>query len=212
MAAMGWSFIFRVSFVEIYLEEIRDLMCGESIVTDTKGFIVPRYAEVENSETVFQLLQAALQNRAQAETLSNASSSRSHCIFQLRVAATNRLSREEFDSALNLIDLAGCERVDESGASGVRLDEARAINASLSHLAGVVQALRAGARHVPFRNCKLTKYLQPFLSGTAKVLMIVNVSPSSKDLNHTINALKFASTVRTAHVGTAKKTRWHPAI
>lgn len=81
---------------------------------------------------------------------------------------------------LNLIDLAGSERVGRSGAEGSRLREAQYINKSLSALGDVIYALRSRQGHVPFRNSKLTYLLQDSLSGDSKTLMMVQVGAGQK--------------------------------
>ena len=106
-------------------------------------------------------------------TSMNERSSRSHCIYQFKIWET----QEKESGALNIIDLAGSERANLSGAVGVRLDEAKAINKSLSCLADCISSISTKAPHVPFRNSKLTFLLQNYLKGGAKVLMIANVNP-----------------------------------
>jgi len=90
---------------------------------------------------------------------------------------------------------AGSERVKESGVSGEQMVEARAINKSLSSLGDVVAALASGAKHVPFRNSKLTHLMQNALSGSSKTLMFVNISPLAKHYNESVSSLRFAQKV-----------------
>ncbi|KAH3745770.1 carboxy-terminal kinesin 2 [Pelomyxa schiedti] len=207
LSPYGWDFHLYVSIAEIYMDKVRDLT--KRVVppqTPEHKTLKPDIASVEVSspEQVFELLRAAYQNRAQAPTAVNAHSSRSHCIFQLKIVANNAVSHESYESTLNLIDLAGCERLDESEVVGKQKEEAATINASLSHLITVISAIKNNAKYVPFADCMLTRYLKNFLTGTAKVLMIVAVSPTQKDLHHTLNALQFASQVQKAHVGPQK--------
>ena len=104
-----------------------------------------------------------------------------------------------------MVDLAGSERLKESGATGDRLTETKHINKSLSNLGNVIMALSAKESHVPFRNSKLTFLLQQALGGSAKTLMLVNVSPKEACTNETINSLRFAAKVNACHIGTAIK-------
>ena len=133
----------------------------------------PISAEVREEADVTILLAEAHKSRSVAATLLNAHSSRSHCIYQLKICDAAGTER----GALNLIDLAGSERIHESGATGERRQEALAINKHLSSLGSCISAISNQAAHVPFRNSKLTFLLQNYLKGDSKVLMIVNVSP-----------------------------------
>lgn len=107
---------------------------------------------------------------------------------------------------MNLIDLAGSERVSKTDASGDRLKEAQNINKSLSALGDVVNALGDRKKgHVPYRNSKLTYLLQDSLSGNSKVLMFVNISPVNYNVSETVCSLTFASRCRNTELGQARK-------
>merc|ERR1712084_218227 len=103
--------------------------------------------------------------------------SRSHSIFALYLSGSNAELNTELRGALHLVDLAGFERLDRSGAVGDRLKETQNINRSLLSLADVFAAKAEGRSHVPFRNSKLTHLMEPCLSGQGKTLMAVNISP-----------------------------------
>ena len=106
---------------------------------------------------------------------------------------------------LNLIDLAGSERLKESEAKGDRLKETQAINKSLACLTDVFVAISAKQAHVPFRNSKLTHLLQPALSGDGKTLMMVNLSPTAASYGESLCALRFAAQVNKCELGRPKK-------
>lgn len=143
----------------------------------------PESITVKDEAHIYQLLKKAENNRVVAETMCNERSSRSHLIFQIKVDK----------STLNLIDLAGSERLNTTKVEGERQKETLAINKSLSALADVISALKE-KRHVPYRNSKLTFLLQNYLgSMSSKTLMIVNLNPIS--INESLCSLRFAAKV-----------------
>ena len=94
---------------------------------------------------------------------------------------------------LNLVDLAGSERQSKTNAVGVRLDEAKAINVSLSALGNVIKALVDGtAQHIPYRDSKLTRLLQDSLGGNTKTVMIAAISPANYNYDETLSTLRYA--------------------
>ena len=192
----GWSYHMEISFIEIYNENIRDLLRnsgnnngnkdkdkdgeysmkhdikkdaqGNFYVTDINKIVV----DPEDIQQIISIMELAAQYRSTSSTLMNDRSSRSHAIFTLHLKAFNRVQGIELNGALNLVDLAGSERIDKSGVTGNELKEAVSINKSLSALADVFNALANKQAHVPFRNSKLTYLLQPALSGDGKTLMV----------------------------------------
>ena len=114
-------------------------------------------------------------NRAVAKTEMNAHSSRSHMVMRISRAATNAVSGDTTTAVMHLVDLAGSERLSRSQATGSALKETQHINKSLSALGDVVHALQSKAKHVPYRNSKLTYLLQDALGGNAKTLMMCQV-------------------------------------
>ncbi|KAM0938296.1 putative minus-end-directed kinesin ATPase [Dioscorea sansibarensis] len=109
--------------------------------------------------------------------------------------------------SLHLIDLAGSERADRSEATGDRLKEAQHINKSLSALGDVIFALSQKSAHVPYRNSKLTQLLQSSLGGQAKTLMFVQINPDVSSFAESLSTLKFAERVSGVELGAAKSSK-----
>ncbi|WPH03118.1 Hypothetical protein R9X50_00599300 [Acrodontium crateriforme] len=162
-------------------------------------------------ETVAQLLETSNKNRRVAATKANERSSRSHSIFILTLRGHCDATGDKSEGVLNLVDLAGCERLNESGAEGNRKKETQAINKSLSALGDVIAALGEGKTHIPYRNSKLTYLLQNSLGGTAtngkssRTLMLLHLSPLQQHYQESKNSLLFGSKVHSTHIGSAKK-------
>lgn len=208
----GWTHRVEVSFVEIYNEVLRDLLSvggSEAKKLDIKhvdqgeGSKVAqvtnlRVVEVASADEVIDLLVMASRSRATASTRHNEQSSRSHSVFVMHVRGWHETTGETCEGQLNLIDLAGSERMDKGGAASAgeeRIRETQAINKSLSSLCDVISALASKEPHVPFRNSKLTYLLQPSLEGDSKCLMFVNVSPARLHFQETLCSLRFAMKV-----------------
>jgi hypothetical protein len=126
----------------------------------------------------------------------NEVSSRSHTIFRLIIESKEigaGPSAAVRVSALNLIDLAGSERASESLD---RRKEGGYINKSLLTLGNVISKLsekKADRLHVPYRDSKLTRILEPSLSGHARIAIIATASAAAADFEETLSTLKFAS-------------------
>ena len=142
-------------------------------------------------------------NRAKAATNMNEHSSRSHAVLRLEVATGAGAAATR--GSLCLVDLAGSERVARSAVRGAALQEARHINKSLAALGNVMEALDRKARHVPYRDSKLTYLLQDALGGHARTMMIVAVNPHPDSIDETLGTLKFAARVRSIDLGPAQK-------
>ncbi|CAN0425057.1 unnamed protein product, partial [Phaeothamnion confervicola] len=152
----------------------------------------------------------AARARSVAATRMNATSSRSHSVFTLRLTGREQGGGNSsggtgkvLHGVLHLVDLAGSERLDRSGAAGdeARLRETQAINKSLSSVADVFAALGSRAKHVPYRNSTLTYLLQDCLSGDGKAAMIASVSPTAASAHETLCSLRFAAQVNGVELG-----------
>ncbi|KAI4366128.1 hypothetical protein MLD38_022046 [Melastoma candidum] len=225
LKSQGWSYEMQVSMLEIYNETIRDLLPSNRSNQDlsrTENSASKQYAikhdpngnthvsdltivDVRSSKEVSYLLNHAAHSRSVGKTQMNEQSSRSHFVFTLRISGVNESTEQQVQGVLNLIDLAGSERLSKSGSTGDRLKETQAINKSLSSLSDVFFALAKKEDHVPFRNSKLTYLLQPCLGGDAKTLMFVNVSPDSTSGGESLCSLRFAARVNACEIGVPRR-------
>ncbi|KAH7031118.1 kinesin [Microdochium trichocladiopsis] len=189
----------RVSYMEIYMERIRDLLAPQNDnlpvhEEKNKGVYVKGLLEVYVSsvDEVFEVMKRGGNARAVAATNMNQESSRSHSIFVIVVTQKNLETGSSKSGQLFLVDLAGSEKVGKTGASGQTLEEAKKINKSLSALGMVINALTDGrSSHVPYRDSKLTRILQESLGGNSRTTLIINCSPSSYNDQETLSTLRF---------------------
>lgn len=189
----------RVSYMEIYMERIRDLLVPQNDnlpvhEEKARGVYVKGLLEVYVSsvQEVYEVMRRGGNARAVAATNMNQESSRSHSIFVITVAQKNLETGSAKSGQLFLVDLAGSEKVGKTGASGQTLEEAKKINKSLSALGMVINALTDGkSSHVPYRDSKLTRILQESLGGNSRTTLIINASPSSYNDAETISTLRF---------------------
>lgn len=196
----------RVSFLEIYNEELFDLLSPSldnqkmRLFEDAtrKGSVVIQGLEelvVHDKDDVYNILERGRAKRQTAATLMNAHSSRSHSVFSVTIhIKENSVSGEELlkIGKLNLVDLAGSENVGRSGAVDKRLREAGTINQSLLTLGRVITSLVERAPHIPYRESKLTRLLQDSLGGRTKTSIIATVSPALCNLEETLSTLDYA--------------------
>lgn len=172
----GWRYTMEGNFVEVYNENLNDLLGkaeeldkkkheirhdmqrGKTIITDVTT------VRLDSPEMVENILKRAAANRSVAATKANERSSRSHSVFILKLIGENDITGERSEGTLNLVDLAGSERLSHSGATGERLRETQNINRSLSCLGDVIAALGQGkdGGHIPYRNSKVSS---PDFSG-----------------------------------------------
>ncbi|XP_042246596.1 kinesin-like protein KIF3C isoform X2 [Thunnus albacares] len=201
------QYLVRASYLEIYREEVRDLLdpnhgnaraleLRESpdtgvYVQDLTSCVCKSIKEIE------EVMNVGNQARAVGATDMNEHSSRSHALFLITVECSQpgpdgrkhiRVGR------LNLVDLAGSERQAKTGVQGERLKEAAKINLSLSALGNVISALADGrSSHVPYRDSKLTRLLQDSLGGNAKTVMVATLGPAPQHYDETLTTLRYAN-------------------
>ncbi|ORY42372.1 kinesin-domain-containing protein, partial [Rhizoclosmatium globosum] len=204
------DFVIKVSYLEIYNEGLIDLLVDkdkqgwdlenlkirmETGTTSGKDLYVQNLTEkhIGSIKDYLKVLTTGAKNRSIGETNMNAQSSRSHAILTITIDQYLR-------SKIHLIDLAGSERADSTGATGDRLKEGAQINQSLSALGNVISALTSPSssakHHVPYRDSKLTYLLSDSLGGNALTLMITCCSPVSKNYSESISTLRFAERVK----------------
>ena len=208
LEAANKNFLVRASFLEIYNENVRDLLGKDQsrtcdlkedpdkgvYVKDLTTFVVKSVAEIR------KLHEVGKKNRSVGATLMNADSSRSHSIFTVTIETSEVNEGEAEEDAhirvgkLNMVDLAGSERQAKTGSTGDRLKEATKINLSLSALGNVISALVDGkSSHIPYRDSKLTRLLQDSLGGNTKTVMIANLGPADYNFDETMSTLRYAN-------------------
>ncbi|EER44407.1 kinesin heavy chain [Histoplasma capsulatum H143] len=189
----------RVSYMEIYMERIRDLLVPHNDnlpihEEKSRGVYVKGLLEiyVSSVQEVYEVMRRGDAARAVAATNMNQESSRSHSIFVITITQKNVETGSAKSGQLFLVDLAGSEKVGKTGASGQTLEEAKKINKSLSALGMVINSLTDGkSTHIPYRDSKLTRILQESLGGNSRTTLIINCSPSSYNDAETISTLRF---------------------
>lgn len=215
------KYLVRASYVQIYNEVISDLLKPErvnlAIREDKKrGVHVEGLSEwvVRTPDEIYGLMERGAAQRATGSTRMNELSSRSHAVFiviveNARVEENDENGGEPGENArqsfrvgkLNLVDLAGSERVRLTGATGVRLEESKKINQSLSALGNVIKALteaKGKRSHVPYRDSKLTRVLEDSLGGNCKTTMMAMISPALEAFAESLSTVKFAN--RAKHI------------
>ncbi|KAH0747299.1 hypothetical protein KY285_008956 [Solanum tuberosum] len=210
----------EMSFLQLYMESIQDLLAPEKInipiVEDAKtGEVsVPgaTVVKIQDLDHFLQLLQIGEANRLAANTKLNTESSRSHAILMVNIRKSVKNDEEtgsslqEKDSKtdrhgnqmpivrkskLLIVDLAGSERIDKSGSEGRLLEEAKFINLSLTSLGKCINALAENSPHIPTRDSKLTRLLRDSFGGSARTSLIITVGPSSRHYSETTSTIMF---------------------
>merc|ERR1719201_330481 len=211
------------SFLEIYNEVIYDLLVprnkqskggGGLEIREQKGIgvYVKDLTEVvvESPDRLNQMIEQGFEHRSTAATKMNDASSRSHCIFVIKLHQKDASdeSKNTF-SKVNLVDLAGSERAKSTEAEGDRLKEGANINKSLSALGNVINALSSASTgnkkvFVPYRNSKLTRVLQESLGGNSLCTMVAAMSPANANCEETLSTLNYAKRAKTIKVSATK--------
>nr|XP_025033648.1 kinesin-like protein KIF27 isoform X2 [Pelodiscus sinensis] len=214
------DFSVKVSYIEVYKEELRDLLELETsmkdlhIREDEKGNTVivgAKDCQVESVDDVMSLLESGNAARHTGTTQMNEHSSRSHAIFTISICQqqpaqslknvdaaqdSSLRSGQIIASKFHFVDLAGSERVTKTGNTGERFKESIQINCGLLALGNVISALGDPKRksvHIPYRDAKITRILKDSLGGNAKTVMITCINPSSSDFDESLNSLKYAN-------------------
>ncbi|KIM45886.1 hypothetical protein M413DRAFT_425466 [Hebeloma cylindrosporum] len=203
-----WNVEVMVTFLEIYNEEIRDLLAEPGSATQRGGLSIREDKTVKvvglvelkprTAEEVKEIVLQGNMRRTQSPTHANETSSRSHAVLQVHVTQSPRtaaITEQRTMATLSIIDLAGSERAAATTNMGQRMVEGANINKSLLALGNCINALceSGGAiRHVPYRNSKLTRLLKFSLGGNCKTVMIVCVAPTSNHFDDTHNTLVYA--------------------
>lgn len=201
----GVEFVLRCSLLEVYCEQLRDLLNpanrhlrvkelpGRGVFVDG---LVQEFVVCESD--ILDIIRTGNKMRAVARTRLNQHSSRSHVVFMLTFEQKMPDGTEKVGK-LCLADLAGSERVRRSGAleaGGVSLEEARNINRSLSALGNTILALAEKRPHVPYRDSRLTRVLQETLGGNCKTTLVVTCSSGVAHTEETLSTLHFATRAR----------------
>ncbi|XWS53209.1 hypothetical protein CRYUN_Cryun11dG0138300 [Craigia yunnanensis] len=212
LEAQNAEYSMKVTFLELYNEEVTDLLAPEettkfvddkskkpiALMEDGKGGVFVRGLEEEivtTANEIYKILEKGSARRRTAETLLNKQSSRSHSIFSITIHIKECTPEgEEMIKCgkLNLVDLAGSENISRSGAREGRAREAGEINKSLLTLGRVINALVEHSGHVPYRDSKLTRLLRDSLGGKTKTCIIATISPAIHCLEETLSTLDYA--------------------
>lgn len=202
------QYLVRVSYLEIYNEEIRDLLNKKGSKLDLRDKDTGVYVKdlstfvVKTPEDCMKVFSEGNINRHVGATNMNEHSSRSHSVFTITVESSELDAQGESHikvGKLNIVDLAGSERQSKTGATGERLKEATKINLSLSTLCHVISSLTdPKCTYIPYRDSKLTRILQDSLGGNTKTMMIANLGPADYNIDESLSTLRYAS--RAKHI------------
>ena len=212
----------RVSFLEIYGEDVHDLTVGAAELSSIERPSLPvrendqgqvfvqglQEKDIFSVEEALGVLYDGTQNRSTGATNMNSGSSRSHAVFTITLnqcsVSPDDDGVREMSSKLTFVDLAGSERLKRTGAEGQRMKEGIQINSGLFNLGQVINGLADDKRlkngtkaiHIPYRNSKLTHLLKDALGGNSKTLFLACVSPAEANESETYSTLLYARQAR----------------
>ena len=193
--------IYKISFFEIYMEKINDLLSTKEkdyfntnlrIRQLNDRFYIENlsYVEVSSYQEAINIISYGIHNRKTSETYLNALYSRSHAFISLVAFDKENLTKELFK--INFVDLAGSERL-RNNFNANQFNEGIRINSGLLSLSNVIMSLSRKVRHVPYRESKLTMMLKDSFTGQSITTMICCVSPSETNTEETLSTLNYSS-------------------
>ena len=231
-----------VTFVEIYNNSVFDLLenvafdtfkqpkpSGSKILReDRKGNIfVYEVSEVEvkNTAEAFTLFRMGQHKRKTAHTLLNTESSRSHCVFTIKLVQTplgptgHMIMKDSSMigiSQLSLCDLAGSERISRTKTEGEKVRQAGHINNSLMTLRSCIEVLRANQKNVdgvsrmvvPYRDSKLTHLFRNYFDGEGRLRMVVCLNPRSDNFDESLHVMRFAEMTQEVKVARSEGVKF----
>ncbi|XP_066588976.1 uncharacterized protein [Prorops nasuta] len=199
--SQNYTFLIKVSCVQVYNEIIYDLLDNMNVVDilEKKKVNNINCAEltVTSAINLIQIIDTANKKRKTSRTNMNICSSQSHVIFRIIIESCQHSVNDDDEihiSHLNFVDLAGSEKLKDTKATGTLQKEGSKINLSLTHLSTVIRSLNCKA-YVNFRDSKLTRILKESLSGEGITMFICTITLES--LEETYTTLEFGSNART---------------
>ncbi len=189
----------KCQYYQIYNEKIQDLLDIRkkdlAIREDkNKGIWVEDCTEiyVSSEEEMYAVFKEGSNNRTVSATNMNKGSSRSHSLFVVTIFQRNTITGSSKTGRIFFVDLAGSEKMAKTGIEGgTGLKEAQNINKSLMTLGMVINSLTEGAKHIPYRDSKLTRVLQESLGGNSMTNLVITCSPNFLNQSETLSTLRF---------------------
>ncbi|CAI5758726.1 unnamed protein product [Candida verbasci] len=207
----SYKYGLNFSYLEIYNEKINDLLNLNNVdlkirddLSGDKKIVSLTTTPIQSRSQCLELIRKGEINRKTSSTDFNARSSRSHSILQIKLTKIDILNNLETKSTLSLCDLAGSER---ASSSLERRKEGSYINKSLLALSNVINKLSTNSiDHIPYRDSKLTRLLQPALSGSSLISILCTIQLNSQYQSETINTLRFAARAKDIVMSVEKNT------
>lgn len=202
------KFEVAISMVQIYVDKVYDLLNPkqERMVVkqepNSKNFFLPNtfIVPVTSKSDGMKLIRAGLSFRAVGAQKMNPNSSRSHLILTIHLGKFTKENQASIKtiSKLNFVDLAGAERIEKTGSSGERFEEAKKINLSLSNLAFMINGISANpsnkqGSYIPYRENTLTKLLYGIMSADSRISLLNCISPAWEHRKESYTTCRFAA-------------------